>query len=244
ALTDIAATSCTRTASPPWLSVPLVTLLMQLCNETGGRDWRAGDIGAWHGPPGTGPLPRLAIWNLVSGAVVGTTAPLGPVPMCLTPTLLGELLLRGVASVEECAPAGGTGQVQLQEESNLLHKVCFTGDVALLEILVAAGADVLCLDAASNTPIHVAASRPHREEVAAKLLHTLLGRAGQSGATGAVNQKEQGLSKGPGLAEAEAAVAAEEARLMALTARNRAGMRPEDLASSRKVKKLLIQLQE
>ncbi|GFR44405.1 hypothetical protein Agub_g5637, partial [Astrephomene gubernaculifera] len=185
-LTQIAYSSGTCSAGPPWLSAPLVDLLIQLCRDVGGAQWRAAaatttaaaatttaaaatttaaaatttaaaatptaakasaaarvgpttasssatcsdtpghmsaDEGAaaaataaspWRGPPGTYPLPRLAVWALVSNAVVTSTAAAStataaaaaaavsgtrasssgsaPPPSFLTPAMLQELL--------------------------------------------------------------------------------------------------------------------------------------------------------
>ncbi|EFJ46513.1 hypothetical protein VOLCADRAFT_118102 [Volvox carteri f. nagariensis] len=248
ALTDLADASPSGVASPSWLSAPLLELLLELCNEASGRDWRACDGASWQGPDGTGPLPRLVVWGVMSGAVVGTAPPPGPVPTFVTPALLKELLRHGVASLTERVPAGATRPRQLQEGSSLLHLVCFTGDVAMLEVLLAAGADIGCMDDLGNTPIHVAAACPHREEVAEQLLRALSAGTAQTkeGQGPRHEQQQQGKEHALAmdLATAEAAVAAGEARLQALTGRNKNGLRPQDMATSRKVKKLLQQLQE
>ncbi|PNH06409.1 hypothetical protein TSOC_007205, partial [Tetrabaena socialis] len=265
ALSDLAAASGTGLAGPSWLSAPLLELLLQQCTSKGGADWRVG--GPWTGPPGTHPLPRVAVWGLLSGAIVGTAPSPGFLATQLTPLLLKQLLERGVASPDERAPPGGTGQAQLLENSSLLHKVAFTGDAAIMQGLLAAGANIRAADASGNTPLHVASSRPHREEVAAQFITLLLGQAvtgpnGPAGArsvsksdatggssstkeaqqqAGSAASSEQAEAQDPE-AEAEAALAAQVSRVEVLELRNRAGMWPEEVAVNKKVKKQLMQL--
>ncbi|KXZ49099.1 hypothetical protein GPECTOR_23g30 [Gonium pectorale] len=255
ALNDIASKSpLTRSAGPAWLSAPLVEMLLQLVREALGPDWHVSRAaGTATGARSRRP-PRLAVWHLICGAVVGTVPPPGDVPAYLTCPTLRELLARGVVDPDERAPQSGTGQAQLNENSTLLHKVCFTGDSALLNELLAAGANPTLTDMAGNAPLHVAATRPHREEVADALIRRLLKRqadpkaaAGKGGAGG--GGSKEGADEGDGkegdekaLATAAQEVAEEEFRQSLLRQTNHAGMRPEELATSKKTRKLLQQL--
>ena len=113
----------------------------------------------------------------------------------------------------------------------------------MLKVLLASGADIAARDDHGNNALHIALSRPHKEDLASQLIKLLLNSSGSSGSGGAT-----GSSKDAKEPKATAAVSSgstlqrewsEAERLEVARARNAAGKQPEDLVTGKKVKKLL-----
>ncbi len=101
-------------------------------------------------------------------------------------------------------------------------QVCWTGDAALLRLLLDGGADVSILDDARRTCFHVVAAAPYAEATAKPLYQLLL----------------RGPPAKPGAAPGEAVPALEALLRAAAQSYDRGGKLPEQVGSTKKMKGL------